>query len=209
MPKRKWDEEELRKRVLELRRKGKSYREIAREIGCSVFTVSKVLSPFENPQSRLRQVAELAMRVEELSRGIDELARKLEECRSRLEGLKPVEELRSWLSRIEEGLSKVESSIKELRAEVKGVASRVDSLDDKMGWIERSAALRLEGDKCCKYIDKDGYCMCWALSSKVEGWDVRRYLLVDRALRGEVIYHLNVKRHPLICVACPNYKPKG
>jgi transposase len=209
MPKRKWDEGELRRRVLELRMQGKSYREIAREIGCSVFTVSKVLSPIENPRSRLRQVAELAVRVEELSKSIDELTKELEGCRSRLSELKPVEELRGWLSKIDERLSKVEGSIKELRAEVEEVAGRVDSLDEKMGWIERSAALRLEGDKCCKYIDKDGYCMCWALSGKVEGWDVRRYLLVDRALRGKVVYHLNVKRHPLICVACPSYKPKG
>jgi transposase len=54
MPKRKWNEEELRKKALELRRQGKSYREIAKEIGCSVFTVSRILSPFENPQSRLK-----------------------------------------------------------------------------------------------------------------------------------------------------------
>jgi transposase len=205
MPKRKWDEEELRKKVLELRRKGKSYREIAREIGCSVFTVSKVLSPFENPQSRLKQATELAVRVEELSKSIDELAEKLEGCRSRLEGLKPVEELRSWLSRIEEGLSKVESSIKELRAEVKGVASHVDSLDDKVGWIERSAALRLRDDLFgCKYTDEDGYCMRWHWQSRVEGWDMRRDLVIDR-----VVYRLNVKKHPLICTACPSYEPRG
>jgi len=133
MPKRKWDEEELRKRVLELRMQGKSYREIAREIGCSVFTVSKVLSPIENPRSRLRQVAELAVRVEELSKSIDELAKKLEGCRSRLEELKPVEELRGWLSKINERLSKAEGSIKALKAEVEKVASRVNSLDDKVG----------------------------------------------------------------------------
>jgi transposase len=34
------NEEELRKKALELRRQGKSYREIAKEVGCSVFTVS-------------------------------------------------------------------------------------------------------------------------------------------------------------------------
>jgi predicted nuclease with TOPRIM domain len=205
MPKRKWDEEELRGRVLELRRKGKSYREIAGEIGCSVFTVSKILSPIENPQSRLRQVAELAMRVEELSKSIDELTKKLKGCRSRLEELKPVEELRSWLSRIDERLSKVEGSIKELRAEVKEVASRVDSLDDKMGWIEKSVALRLGDDLFgCKYIDEDGYCTRWHWRKRVEGLDMRRDLVGDR-----VVYRLNVKRHPLICTACPAHEPRG
>ena len=37
MPRRKYDDEALRARTLELRSRGLSYREIARELGCSVF----------------------------------------------------------------------------------------------------------------------------------------------------------------------------
>jgi transposase len=205
MPRRKWDEEELREKVLELRRQGKSYREIARELGCSVFTVSKILSPFENPQSRLKQAAELAVRVGELSKGVEELAKKLEEYRSRLGGLRPIEELRGWLSRIDERLSKVEASVKALKAEVREVASRVDSLDDKMGWVERSVARRLRDDWAgCRYIDEEGYCTYWGLYSKVEGWDMR-----EGFREGRVIYHLNVRKHPLICTACPSYERRA
>jgi transposase len=191
MPRKKWDEEDLRKKVLELRRQGKSYREIAKELGCSVFTVSKVLSPFENPQSRLKQVAELAMRVEDLSKKLDELARRLEEYRSRLEGLKPVEELRERLSRIDERLSEFDDSLYELI--------------EKMEWIERSVSRRLRNDwNCCKHIDKEGYCTYWRWYSKVEDWDMKKGFE-----EGEVVYHLNVKKHPLICTACPSYKPRG
>jgi transposase len=198
MPRRKWDEEELREKVLGLRRQGKSYREIARELGCSVFTVSKVLSPFENPQSRLKQTAELAMRVEELSKGVEELAK-------RLEGLRPIEGLRGWLSKMEERLLKVEGSIKALRAEVKEVASRVGSLDDKVGWIERGVSRRLRDDWIgCKYMDEEGYCTCWLWYSKVEGWDMK-----EGFKEGKIVYHLNVKKHPLICTACPSYKCRG
>jgi DNA-binding CsgD family transcriptional regulator len=39
VPRRRYDDEALRSRVLELRAKGLSYREIARELGCSVFKV--------------------------------------------------------------------------------------------------------------------------------------------------------------------------
>jgi hypothetical protein len=44
-----------------------SYRGIARELGCSVFKVHQLISSYESPRSRVRQVVELAGRVEELS----------------------------------------------------------------------------------------------------------------------------------------------
>jgi transposase len=204
VPRRKWDEEELRKKALELRRQGKSYREIARELGCSVFTVSKVLSPFENPQSRLKQTAELAMRVEELSKGVEELAKKLEEYRSRLNGLRPIEDLKSWLSKMDERLSKVEASVKVLKTEVKEIAGRVGLLDDKMGWLERSVARRLREDTGCRYVDERGYCTLWYWQSRVEGWDMR-----EGFVEGKTVYHLNVKKYPLVCTACPSYERRG
>jgi predicted transcriptional regulator len=81
MPKKKYDDEALRARVLELRSKGLSYREIARELGCSVFKVYQLISHYESPRSRIRQVHELAGRVEELN----EKLRDLEGLASRLE----------------------------------------------------------------------------------------------------------------------------
>jgi transposase len=81
MPRRKYDDEALRSRAFELRAKGLSYREIARELGCSVFKVYQLISPYESPRSRIRQVQELATRVEELSKRL----RELEVLASRLE----------------------------------------------------------------------------------------------------------------------------
>jgi predicted transcriptional regulator len=81
MPRRKYDDDALRQRALELRARGLSYREIARELGCSVFKVHQLISPYESPRSRIRQVYELATRVEELSRKL----RDLEGLASRLE----------------------------------------------------------------------------------------------------------------------------
>jgi DNA-binding CsgD family transcriptional regulator len=54
MPRRKYDDEALRSRALELRAKGLSYREIARELGCSVFKVYHLISPYESLRSRVR-----------------------------------------------------------------------------------------------------------------------------------------------------------
>jgi predicted transcriptional regulator len=67
VPGKKYDDEALRARALELRSKGLSYREIARELGCSVFKVHQLISLYESPRSRIRQVQELATRVEELN----------------------------------------------------------------------------------------------------------------------------------------------
>ncbi len=72
MPRKRYDEA-LRARALELRAKGLSYREIARELGCSVFKVHQLISPYESPRSRIRQVHELAARVDELDRKLREL----------------------------------------------------------------------------------------------------------------------------------------
>jgi predicted transcriptional regulator len=81
MPRGRYDDEALRARALELRSKGLSYREIARELGCSVFKVYQIISPYESPRSRIKQVLELATRVEELDRKL----RELESLASRLE----------------------------------------------------------------------------------------------------------------------------
>jgi predicted transcriptional regulator len=81
VPKKRYDDDVLRARALELRSRGLSYREIARELGCSVFKVYQLISPYESPKSRIKQIHELTTRVEELSRKL----RELESLASRLE----------------------------------------------------------------------------------------------------------------------------
>jgi predicted transcriptional regulator len=81
VPRKRYEDEALRARALELRSRGLSYREIARELGCSVFKVHQLISPYESPKSRIKQVHELATKVEELSRKV----RELEGLASRIE----------------------------------------------------------------------------------------------------------------------------
>ena len=89
MGRKKYDDEALRAKALELRREGLSYREIARRLGCSVYKVWELLSPHENIRSRIKQVAELAQKLDELSRRISEVEGKI----SRIEGLESLAEL--------------------------------------------------------------------------------------------------------------------
>jgi DNA invertase Pin-like site-specific DNA recombinase len=61
MPRRRYEDEVLRQRargLVELRSRGLSYREIVCELGCSVFKVYQLISPYESPRSRIKQVLE-------------------------------------------------------------------------------------------------------------------------------------------------------
>ncbi|MFP3191276.1 MAG: hypothetical protein RXR31_08125 [Thermoproteota archaeon] len=44
MPKKKYNDEELKQKALELRNQGLSYREIANKLNCSIFKVHELLS---------------------------------------------------------------------------------------------------------------------------------------------------------------------
>jgi len=173
VPRKRYDDEALRARALELRRQGHSYREIARALGCSVYKVHELLAPLENPRSRLKQVAELAGKVEELERRVGELDSVL-----RGAGV------------LAEELERLSHELSELVREVE--------------LIRVSARMRTES-RPCRYIDGRGYCTIWHWSSRTEGWDMEP--LQDPS-GGRVRYRLNVKKHPLICLACPLYTPQ-
>jgi len=184
MPRKVYDDERLRSEALELRRQGLSYREIARRLGCSVYKVYELISGYESPRSRLRQAVELADKLEELASKI----RALEE----------------QVSKLQSSLSNVRA-LEELTGEVSRLRKEVEKLNDGIEWIRRSVSRRLRDDhNRCIWLDGDGYCTAWYYSEKLEGCDMR-----PDTVGGRTIYMLNVRKHPLICVACPSYKPRG
>ncbi|MEM0054301.1 MAG: helix-turn-helix domain-containing protein [Nitrososphaeria archaeon] len=68
MPIKKFDDEILRPKALELRKNGLSYRAIAKELGCSPGKVHDLLAPYESPQNRLKQISELNLKIRELEK---------------------------------------------------------------------------------------------------------------------------------------------
>jgi transposase-like protein len=125
MPRRRYDDA-LRQKALELKSKGLSYREIARELGCSVFKVYQLMSPYESPRSGIRQVHELARMVDELSKRVDELIVKLSELEHRLSQLKPLEDI----NRV----------VHNLKRDVDNLSTRILELEDDMDWVRRSVS---------------------------------------------------------------------
>ena len=213
MPRKKYDDEELRKRALELRKRGYSYREIAKELGCSVYKVHEVLAPIENPRSRLRQVVELATRVDELKAKVDELASRVNELSKKLSDIEAKLSRYGRLDDLVNGFEKLKEEVaavrRELAAKYSVVSEKLVDLDSEISrlvndieLIRASASMRTHLHPC-SYMDAEGYCTALYWPKRAEGWDMKRELY-----EGRSIYRLNVKKHPLICCACPLYTPR-
>ena len=191
MPRKIYDDEKLKPEALKLRRLGLSYREIAKRLGCSVYKVHELISNYESLSSRLKQAIELADK-------LDALASKL----SVLE--EQVSKLQSFLSNAKmlEGLA---GEVSKLREEVKSLNQRFKVLENSIDWTRISVERRLMDDSTgCKWLHGNGYCTRWHWYRKAEGLDMRPDIVEDRT-----VYALNAKKYPLICTACPTYKPRG
>jgi predicted transcriptional regulator len=186
MPKRKYDDEVLRSRALELRGRGLSYREIAKELGCSVYKVHELLSPYESPQSRIKQVVELSKKVEELGRAVTDFEAKFNELKSILSEVRPSLELIKDLSEIKKRLS---------------------SLEEVLRIVEEFAKIRVEHeDLRCRWFDEGrGVCVLLYCDEGEPGCEK----VVERVDDEEMVFYLqHVRKYPLICTACPFYKSK-
>jgi orotate phosphoribosyltransferase-like protein len=73
VPRRKYDDEALRARALELRSRGLSYRGIACELGCSVFKVYQLISSYESPRSRVGRLWSLLVELKSSARRFETL----------------------------------------------------------------------------------------------------------------------------------------
>lgn len=178
MGKKRYNDGVLRAKALELRREGLSYREIARRLGCSVYKVWELLSPHENVQSRIKQVAELAQKLDELSRSVGEIEEKI----SRVRGLEDLAELASRIEELEKLVERI----------------------NREHIIAQLSALYKVFDNPCRWI-KGEYCTLRRLEKEEvdEGWVVK-----EDVVGGRVVYRLNVVDHPWLCLGCPFYEPR-
>jgi predicted transcriptional regulator len=176
--KKRYNDGVLRAKALELRREGLSYREIARRLGCSVYKVWELISPHENTRSRIKQVAELAQKLDELSRSVGEIEEKI----SRVRGLEDLAELASRIEELEKLVERI----------------------NREHIIAQLSALYKVFDNPCRWI-KGEYCTLRHLEKEEvdEGWVVK-----EDVIGGRVVYRLNVVEHPWLCLGCPFYEPK-
>jgi predicted transcriptional regulator len=182
MPRKKYNDEELKQKAIDLRTKGYSYREIAKTLGCSVYKIHDLIAPYENLNSRLRQAAELA-------RKVDAMSDKVSRLESVIGLMKPLDELNKDVLMVKQELGRI--------------SKEIASIKNDMRLINESGNLRfLEGYRCVN-MDIAGYCRFWMLHYKMEGWD----MIQEKDKDGKVYYRLNVQKHRLFCTVCPAYKP--
>jgi len=66
MPKKRYDDEALRRKDLELRRLAMSYREIAKELGCSVYKAHQLISQAKKTSTMSSSIQRLAKDIRRL-----------------------------------------------------------------------------------------------------------------------------------------------
>lgn len=191
LPKRKYDDEKLRGEALKLRGEGLSYREIAKRLNCSVYKVYELISEHESPAVRLRRLRKLVNAVDELESRVRALDREA----SRLQSIVSASEISELKRVIEEQRSRLST----LERKVLEISARVEP---PLALIELSASWRQWGTYACGHIDESGYCTYWWWTSRPEGLEVREAIHKD----GMKAYMINVRKHPLVCVACPVYR---
>jgi len=202
MPKKVYDDDKLRKRALELRRKGYSFRQIANELGCSVYKAYELVSQYEKPSHRLRQAIELADKVEKISSEVETLTKKLEELNLKASKIESMEDLSKKLSELEESLTNLNKSLSKISEKVSSLEDEVERISDDIQWIHLSVERRiLKRHKKCIWLDEDGFCKILYFDKRIEGLVMR-----PEEEEGKIVYLLNVKKYPLICTACPYYK---
>jgi hypothetical protein len=91
---------------------------------------------------------------------------------------------------------------------LKNIERRLGALEEFMEWVGRSVDRRLnDAHGRCRHISADGYCTMWCWYEPVEGWSMKPEVVVEGG-RRKTVYHLNVRQHKFICIACPSYKPR-
>jgi predicted nucleic acid-binding Zn-ribbon protein len=259
MPRKKYDDNKLKDEMVALRRQGFSYRQIARQLGCSIYKVYELLSPYERPNARLKQAVELAEQLDKLAAEAQALNARFANLHKRLAELN-VDDLKAQVSKanaqlrqlnaqtfhVEEMLKnearELRSQIQALKASSEAIGQRlsqlevtvaenekktlnlqvwinalrdtlsvramdfeekVAKLENAIQWIYRTSAQRVEGNHACKHIDEEGYCRRISRRDKPE--ECRTKEIISKSQK---LYILNVRDKPLICIACPSYKPK-
>ena len=87
MPKKRYDDEALRRKALELRKLGMSYREIARELGCSVYKAHQLISQPKKAPVTPSSIQQLAKDLRRLKAVVASQSIKIRDIEAKLKQL--------------------------------------------------------------------------------------------------------------------------
>ena len=191
MPK-KYDDEKLRQQALALRKNGLSYREIAKELGCSTYKVHEVLAEYE--KNRKKKVGEMTAELAELEGKVKEFEEIMDSIDSRI-------------YKLEKHLSKIEHT--DVIGDMIDISERIKSLEAKMEIVKDYLDLMyMVGEEKmvrCRYYNKAmGACSKWEWNVAPENKSLQEAI---KHLGSNYLYA--PKKFPILCALCPFYIPSN
>ena len=193
--------DEIVKKVLELRKQGLTYREIAEKVGVSIATICRIVKNFEN-QKQTQQVTSSPSTPGSISSNVPGNVT----TSSVPVGVTTID-LNFVISKISEIERRLNDFLKNFENFKTITNSRLEELNVDLQVLRNIieiSKLRIEGSSKCKYIDDYGYCTKLVLPYCPNGCKcievINEY--------GVKMYRVKVIENSLICIACPYYKPR-
>lgn len=194
-----------------LREKGYSYRQIAKELDCSLFKVSQLISDVEQPESRLKKLVEIDGRIKNLNSNLNSLADSVADINRKMPNIQHVESILEHFSKAEECIKKEEEAIKTRGSyykavqEINTIYKYIDRINALINWfqldiefIEEIAKLKVSGEFKCANMDEGGDC------KKIK---IERYNVKNDISKGKYTI-TNMQSFPIFCLGCPAYERK-
>jgi DNA-binding Lrp family transcriptional regulator len=169
--------QDIVEKILELRQRGFSIREIAKRVGLSHSTVWRILKKIEDEQNKRNETSQN-------SNNTSVIEQEFKQLQALTHGL------------IEH--------VKTLENNVSILSHDVEDLKLFRSMILQVSRLRIEGPARCKYIDDYGYCTKILLPECLPETKCLEVILSN----GTKMYRPKVLDNPIICLACPYYKPR-
>jgi len=80
---------------------------------------------------------------------------------------------------------------------------RLEALEEAIKTINDVKSTLFDKVETCKYVDPDGYCRHYNWLNPPPHWDV-----VEEEIDNRKVYHVNVRKHMFICLACTHWRHK-
>jgi len=181
----------IERRVLELRSKGLSYREIGKILGISHTTVWRILKKY---QETSQVTSDVTVTSKETSKNSSDVSVTISS--KSYDKYEKSLNIQVIIQGIIEHLRVIENNVNEL-------SNIVNDLKMFKEIVMNIAKLRIEGPSKCKYINDYGYCIKLTFLECLPG---NKCLEVTN--NGVKMFYVKVIENPLICITCPYYKSR-
>jgi len=195
MPVKNYDDEELAEKANELRQRGYTYAEIARELGCSISKAWTLVEDRRRVNSKKTVLQEFSKSIEELCRKFAETKRSMED---EVEELKTaIEEARKSVAELESKKSEIDQIIEKMKNTEAFIAKKhIETLS----WLRATLihAGKKKAENC--FYRENNVCVKWIFHEE----DQNHFSLTKEGEKYRLV--LNDNNSFAFCGVCPYYR---